>query len=162
MSRGTRSKGTRIYRAPNNTTWTAVLAAGTPGSPWVEANCAITVSNPKRFDVQEFDASCLADPTEQPVQELKPGSCGFTAKQVDGSGSGSSSTGTDELKVVADATTPLAWGILYVDGRCCYFSSAVLIPQSEGDAQNTITDEVKHNYMIRGLVVGSWQPAAVP
>lgn len=157
MSIGTRSKGTRVFHAALGTTWTALAALATPGAAFIEATCCISVSNPKRFEVQEFDVSCLADPTEQPVQEIKPGSFSFTIKQNE---VGATGTGTDALKTLADATTPLVWAILYVDGRCCFFPSGVLIPMSEGDAQNSITDEVKHSYMVRGLLAGVWQTHA--
>ncbi len=150
MSIGTKSKGTKIYHANDATTWTAVVAAGSPGGSWTECLCAIRVSNPKRFEVSEHDVSCLADAGEQPVQEKKPGSFTFSAKQT---------TDCEAVKTLADAVTPKAWAILYPDGRAFYFSSAVLIPQSEGDAENSITSEVMHSYMVRGLVIGAWQAA---
>lgn len=148
MSIGTKSKGTRIYHATDLTTWTAVVAAGTPSGSWTEVLCAISVSNPKRFEVQEHDVSCLGDAVEQPVQELKPGSFSFRSKQT---------TDCEAVKTLADAVTKKAWAVLYPDGRACYFASAVLIPQSEGDADNSLTSEVMHSYMVRGLVNGAWQ-----
>lgn len=156
MPIGTRSKGTRVFHAPLATAWAALAAGASPGSAFVEATNCVSVSNPKRFDTKNFDSSALADPGELPVWEQTPGGFAFAIKQDE---VGTTGTGTDALKALADATTPLVWVVLYRDGRACYFSSAVLIPQSEGDAANSITDEVKHTYQVASTgPVGTWQP----
>jgi hypothetical protein len=158
MSEGTRSKGTRIYKhaavVPWVNPWTALAPGASPAAAYKEVVCPLSVSKPKRFETQEWDASCLTDAGEQPTQEKKPGGFTFTAKQADGADGG-----TEILKTAADATTLAMWVILYKDGRA-FIIQGVLIPEAEGEAANQLTDEVKHEYRVRGSEIGEWSAAA--
>lgn len=150
MSLGTRSKGTRLYHAAANASWTDLAAGVAPGNAWTEFACPIGVSNVKRYETVPYDASCMSDAAEQPAFEKKPGGFSFELKQK---------SETPTVKDLADAATERMFAILYVDGQA-FVIKGKLIADTEGGGGNSLTEEVKHGYRVAGTAIGEWKPTA--
>lgn len=151
MSAGVRAKGTRLFRAAANTAWVALAAGASPSVSFTEIPCPLNV-RPKRYTTEQYDASCLNDAGEQPMNEKKPGEISFRTKQSD-------AAAFDTLKTTADAATEIRMVVLYKDGRALY-GDGYLESTSDGEADNNLTAEVQHEWFFRGTEVFTWSAPA--
>lgn len=124
MAGRTNMQGTRLYYAPDATTWTDVLPGAAAGSPWVEvADCVNVDCVPN--ESQDYDDSVLADTAEVIKTDQKVGNITFT-KDLN-----SQSVTLDGF---AAAASKHAWAILYLNGTARYNASCILTVTSGGKA----------------------------
>jgi hypothetical protein len=135
---GTKSQGTRVYRAANNVSWTAVSAGSYPTTGFTEVSRGISI-DPKGDELEKFDDSTLNDTSPLPGVITKPSGLTFTREKDSGSAA--------LLALCDGGATTLFWAVVYVDGtaQTCL---GYLTCTSPGRASKGFANKVEESYEV--------------